>query len=286
MSLSVFAAFYTSSSSLLLNPVPNEAPYLVEVSENTFFNPFAIKEVRFAIYGLLSRQYFCDNLTGIGTITPMFTPFEYSETYFGEGSFVNELGFSYQGNEDGALETITQALTSAASLPELAGRLVKLGDGFWYFDGEKVQIKLYTRTEEEYRQQMGDYIANQLEKTGLSVTRIAGVFGQTTPIVYYHDPALLEWSAYTEYWGSPAPYLSYEGRLRVIKQMYAPSFGNMPGKGIPGFWQYTNELIDKKVNEVENKFYFTESEMKNLYLDLVKSGITEAIRIYLFGYTR
>ena len=284
ISLSAFA-FYTNYSTLLLNPVPNQAPYLLEVSDDTYsFNPFAIQEVRYAINDLISRQYFVDNLTGLGSIYPLYLPIGYSEAYFSEGTILDERDFSYEGHEERAIGVITQALTNAASLPELSDRLIKQADGFWYFDGERVTVKHYVRTEDDYRQQTGEYISEQLEKAGFEVETILATFSEVTPIVYYSDPALLEWSAYTEWWGSPAPRFSHVARFRVFMQMYAPCFNYMPGRNIPGFWSYTNELIDKKADDFMNKIYFSETEMKSLYLDVLKLGLNDSVRIWLFGF--
>jgi len=58
----------------------------------------------------------------------------------------------------------------------------------------------------------------------------------------------------------------------------------MPGFNIEGYWQYRNELIDKKVNDYLHKRYFSEAEMRSLYLYIIKIGINEAVRIPLFAF--
>jgi len=278
--LSVFA-YYDRFSILILNPAPNEAPYLINTGGITAFNPFAIREVRYAINNLLSRQYLRENITGLDTIFPLYLPIGYSEAFFGEGTVLDDIGFTVEGDEERAISEITQALTEAASLPQLVGRLVKQGDGYWYFDGEKVNIKNHIRNDFEYRYQTGTYISAQLEKSGFAVT---DNYCDSSTVVRSTDPALLEWSAYTEWWCSPMPFVTYEARLNIIMQMYAPCFGNMPGFNIEGYWQYRNELIDKKVNDYLHKRYFSEAEMRSLYLYIIKIGINEAVRIPLFAF--
>ena len=58
--------------SLLMNPIPNKAPYTLKVGEKTLFNPLAITEVRFALNFLISRKQIVDEILG-GNGQPMFT---------------------------------------------------------------------------------------------------------------------------------------------------------------------------------------------------------------------
>ncbi|MFZ4616283.1 MAG: ABC transporter substrate-binding protein, partial [Rectinemataceae bacterium] len=58
---------------LTFNPVPNKAPYQVTTKEGkTFFNPFAIREVRFAINFLVDRKKIVDEIM-LGMGDPMTT---------------------------------------------------------------------------------------------------------------------------------------------------------------------------------------------------------------------
>ena len=63
---------YQSTSeiwSLLLNPAPNGAPYQLKVNNNLEFNPFAIREIRYALNFLLDRKYVVDEiLKGFGGV--------------------------------------------------------------------------------------------------------------------------------------------------------------------------------------------------------------------------
>jgi len=92
------------------------------------------------------------------------------------------------------------------------------------------------------------------------------------------------WSAYTEGWESPNPRLSYTSRAEVYRQMYAPSAGYMPGRNIAGFWKYQNAGIDRKANDLINYRFFSEAEMKGLFLDIIKMGMSDAIRICLLFF--
>jgi len=276
-------AFYDDHCSILLNPYPNQAPYLVTKEDGTVFNPFAIREVRYSLNNLINRQYLCDWTSEAVATIPAFFPIGYSEIYFGEGTVWQEAGFSFEGNETEAIQTITQALNTAADLPQLSGRLERQGDGFWYFDGEQVQIKFIVR--DDYREYIGNYIAAQLEKAGFGVIiQMISSVNESMVIVYDSDPADFEWSAFTEGWGGVYPRFSYASRGFIFRQMYAPVGGYMPGRNTEGFWSYANPELDKKANDLIYSRYFSDSEMKSLYLDMIKIGFCEAIRIQLLVF--
>ena len=53
----------SGSWSLLFNPVPNKAPYTVTTKDGkTYFNPLAIKEIRFAMNFLIDRKKLVDEI--------------------------------------------------------------------------------------------------------------------------------------------------------------------------------------------------------------------------------
>jgi len=84
--------------SLLLNPIPNKAPYLWKVGGKDTFNPLAIKEVRFAINFLINRKQIVDEILG-GNGKVMFTmaspgqPGTYKYNLIG-----SKFGFTVTGN--------------------------------------------------------------------------------------------------------------------------------------------------------------------------------------------
>ena len=54
----------SGSWSLMINPIPNKAPYTVTVDGVEYFNPFAIREVRYALNFLINRKYIVDEILG------------------------------------------------------------------------------------------------------------------------------------------------------------------------------------------------------------------------------
>ncbi|HCL90013.1 MAG TPA: ABC transporter substrate-binding protein, partial [Candidatus Atribacteria bacterium] len=106
----------SGSWSLNFNPVPNAAPYIVKVEDKEFFNPFAIREVRFAMNYLIDRKYLVDEILG-GAGGPMFTMATPGQPGTYKYNLVaNRLGFTPEGNEKKAIEDITEALQEAAAL--------------------------------------------------------------------------------------------------------------------------------------------------------------------------
>ncbi|PKL07483.1 MAG: ABC transporter substrate-binding protein, partial [Spirochaetae bacterium HGW-Spirochaetae-7] len=64
----------SGSWSLLLNPIPNKAPYTWTKTDGvTEFNPFAIREVRYALNWLINRKKLVDEIL-LGAGEPAFTP--------------------------------------------------------------------------------------------------------------------------------------------------------------------------------------------------------------------
>jgi peptide/nickel transport system substrate-binding protein len=190
----------SGSWSLNFNPIPNAPPYIVKVEEKEYFNPFAIREVRFAMNDLINRQYIVDEILG-GAGGPQFAMATPGQPGTYKYSLIaTRMGMTAEGNEKKALDEIAEALGKAASLPELQGRLVKQGD-WWTFDGEPATIKFLIRVDDPDRLKYGQYIANQIEKAGIKVERLLWDRSKCGTIVYNSDPADYKWNIYTEGWG-------------------------------------------------------------------------------------
>ncbi|HTX73876.1 MAG TPA: ABC transporter substrate-binding protein, partial [Rectinemataceae bacterium] len=93
----VNGAFYVD---LYLNPYPNKAPYTGTTQDGkTIFNPFAIREVRYAMNFLINRKKIIDEIMS-GAGKPMYTPV--SDGQPNASRFVtvaSKLGFTATGNE-------------------------------------------------------------------------------------------------------------------------------------------------------------------------------------------
>jgi len=267
----------SGSWSLNFNPVPNAAPYIVKVEDKEFFNPFAIREVRFAMNDLIDRKYLVDEILG-GAGGPMFTMGTPGQPGTYKYNLVaNRLGFTPEGNEKKAIEDITEALQAAAALSELKGRLVKQEE-WWTFDGEPVTINFLIRVDDpQGRLKEGQYVASQIEKAGIKVERCLWDRVKCIETSYYSDPADYEWNIYTEGWGAGATRAFWE---HIVCQMYAPWYGYMAG-GPDNKWHYENDEIDRLTEKAYTGNFLTEEEYWETVLEALDLALKDACRIYV-----
>ena len=264
--------------SLLFNPIPNTAPYLVETADGDCFNPFAIREVRFAMNDLIDRKYIVDEiLFGAGGPTfTMATPGQPGTYKY--NLLAQRMGFTEEGDEKSALDAIAAALETAATLPELTGRLTQDAE-WWAFDGEPLSVKFLIRVDDpQGRLKEGEYIAQQIEKAGIKVERLLWDRAKCGKAVYGGNPADNEWHIYTEGWGAGATRAYWE---HIVAQMYAPWYGYMPGGANPDFWNYTHEELDDVTKKAYTGNFLTEDEYWELALRGQELGLQEAVRVYV-----
>jgi len=268
----------SGSWSLLFNPIPNKAPYTWKVEEKEYFNPFAIREVRFAMNYLINRKYIVDEILQ-GSGGPMFTMGTPGQPGTYKYNLVaSRMGLSEEGDEEQAIKDITAALEKAASLPELQGRLAK-GDEWWIFDDEPVSIKFLIRVDDpQGRLIEGHYVSDQIEKAGIKVERLLWDRAKCGKLVYGGNPATYEWHLYTEGWGAGATRAFWE---HIVAQMYSPWYGYMPGGGNPDFWNYQNDAIDESTKKAYTGNFLTEDEYWELALKGTELGLQDAVRVYV-----
>lgn len=188
---------------LVFNPVHDrDNPYIITLDNGSkYFNPFAIREVRFALNWLINRQEIVhDILHDSGR--EKFSPFyEYLNHYPRElEGVISVLGLTREGHKVKALNMIDDAMNRAAQELAAQGYTLKKINGTWYFEGEPVKIVGIIRIEDE-RRDIGNYVADLLEDAGFVVERREVDVRTANEIVYLTDPAKYEWGYYTEGWG-------------------------------------------------------------------------------------
>lgn len=276
--LSVYAV-PSGSWSLLLNPIPNKAPYTFQHKDGrTIFNPLAIREVRYAINWLIDRKKIVDEIL-LGAGEPMIT----AQTPGQPGTYrfnlvPAKLGMTARGNEKKAIADIDAAMKEAANLPENKGKLVKSGQ-FWTYNGQPVTIRFIIRVDDPTGRLLeGRYIAEQLEKAGIKVEQLEYDRSKAGLLAYGSDPADWEWSMYTEGWGAGATRAWWDV---TISQMYSPYYGYMPGGQTAGFWNYQNDEIDRIAQKNINGWFLTSDEYWNDNMKVQEMALKEAVRIYV-----
>jgi peptide/nickel transport system substrate-binding protein len=239
-----------------VNPAP---------STDTEFNPFSIKDVRFAVNYLINRDWIVNQVYQ-GGAAPMYT---HQSSYDPDYVTIYDIVAKYEFGYD---------LTSASALidPALTAAGCTMQEGKWYYEGEPVTVKFVIRTEDQRRDE-GDQIATALEAVGFTVDRMYMQFGQAIPIVYGSDPAELQWHLYTEGWGKSA-LTKYDSS--TINQFHAPWYTWMPGFLEPGFWSYTNDTIDELGLAIFNGEFKSRAERDMLYRNMTEMAIQDAVRLY------
>ncbi|MFA4641111.1 ABC transporter substrate-binding protein [Pyrococcus kukulkanii] len=220
---------------MVWNPVHDkDNPYLITVGDKKYFNPFAIREIRFAMEYLINRNYIVQNILQ-GSGGPMYTPWTSGDKLAIKKlqPVVDAFGIDAQGDEEYALQLIDEAMKKAAEDLAKMGYKLEKKDGKWYFNGEPVKIVGIGRQEDE-RKDEAYYIAEILKKAGFDV-QVKIVDRRTAnKMVYLSDPANYEWNFYTEGWVAGG---SVKFSISRILQYYTTAwFG-------PGFvgWKFTPE---------------------------------------------
>ena len=190
------------SFNLVFNPVHDaDNPYIITLDNGSkYFNPFAIREVRFAINWLINRRHVVhDILQDSGN--EKFSPFhEYMNYYPRElEGVVSTLGLTEEGNEVKALTMINEAMNKASQELAQQGYTLEKVNGKWYFEGKPVKIVGLIRIEDE-RNRLGNYVADLLEEAGFTVGRKEVDRRTAGSMVYVTDPSKYEWNYYTEGW--------------------------------------------------------------------------------------
>ena len=242
---------------LLLNPS----------NASTTFNPFSIKDIRFALNFLIDRNFIVNNiLKGFGE--SIVEPYgSTSPEYNNILPVIDPLKVRYDANF--AKNIIKDAMTKAGATMDSTGKYV--------IEGKPVTVKILIRNDDLLRKSFGDYVASELDKIGFTVLKEYGDLTKANRIVYGSNPADLEWNMYTESVISNS-FVRYNPG--TVTQMYAPWFGNMPGSQNPVFWQYSNSTID---NLTQNLMFnnFTSEQERNEILQRAESiGIEEAVRLF------
>jgi len=280
--LDPYAITGSSYIDLFVNPYPNAAPYTAKLQGGTVFNPFAIREVRFALNFLINRKQIIDEIL-VGSGVPMYTPVipgQPNSSRF--GLIASKLGFTATGDEKRALADIDKALSAAADLRDNKGRLVKK-DGFWNFDGKRVAAKFLIRVDDPtLRLPEGRYLADQIEKAGIKVERLEYDRTKCRAIWNNSDPAAMGWSLYTDAWVGGQTYAFWESS---IAQMYAPYGSFMPGYGNASWWNYKNPEIDKLTQDCNNGRVKDVAEYYDKLLRANELGIRDSIRVWIAAQT-
>lgn len=273
----------SGSWSLLFNPYPNKAPYAVRTKAGiAAFNPFAIREVRFAMNFLVNRKQVIDEIIS-GAGQPKYTPVTLGQPNSGRyATIASKFGITATGDEAKALADIDAALRAAAELPANKGLLAKKGK-WWTYGGKEVEVNFLIRVDDPNgRLKGGRYVADQIEKAGIKVNRLEYDRAKCSKIYRSGDPKNYEWNIYTEAWIGGQTYAFWEV---PIAQHYAPWYTQMPGGGNAGQWNYENPEIDALTQAAVNGMVKDSEDYYAKCFRATELGLKEAVRVFLIDTT-
>ncbi|ASJ09142.1 hypothetical protein A3L11_07830 [Thermococcus siculi] len=210
---------------------PDKDAPIVTVGDKVYFNPFAVREVRFALNYLINRSYIAGEIYG-GGAAPMFgciRPSHPADRYF--EPVYRALNLTAAGNLSRAMELFNQGMEKAVQQVAVYNHTLEKINGTWYFDGEPVTVKFVIRIEDE-RHEIGRYIANLIqEHFGFKVEKLEWDRQKAVQVVFATPPSEYEWNVYTGGWGtSGIPSLWVDD---YTAWFYSAWYGYLPGKDEP-----------------------------------------------------
>lgn len=245
------------SYSILVNPAPSDK-----------FNPFSLRDVRFALNYLIDRELIVNELLG-GSGTTMisaYTPFD--PDYLLVLEQLESFNFRY--NPKLAEEMISNSLITAGA---------EKIDNKWFYDSKPIEVIIFIRSDDPVRKSIGEILSSQLEKFGFTVKKDFGDLNKAFSIVYGSDPKDQKWSIYTEGYAGRSAFVKYD--TLVTAQMYSPWYCNMPGFCNPAYWNYKNDTVDSLSMNVFNGNFTSAQERADILKQATNIGVEESVRIFL-----
>ncbi|HNT73706.1 MAG TPA: ABC transporter substrate-binding protein [Anaerolineae bacterium] len=255
---------YQSSGSyneLTFNPAGPEL-------ENGTLNPFAVPAVREAMNWLIDRNYVAQEIMG-GMAIPRWLPFNVaSSDYARLADVARGLELKYAYNRDKAEEIIS------AEMEKLGATLVA---DKWQFNGAPVNLIVLIRTEDE-RRGIGDYVANQLEDIGFTVTRDYKTAAEASPIWMRGNPADGLFHVYTGGWVTTAVPRNLADNFQF--------FYTNQGLAVPLWQAYVNtpEFYELAENLANSDFKNME-ERTAMMAEALEMALLDSTRIWLCDRT-
>ena len=240
---------------------------LVNPAETEKFNPFSIKENRFALNYLVDRKLIVNELmSGYGA--PMISNYgPFDPEYL---TIIEQLeAFNFRYNPTLAEEIITKNLIERGAIKV---------ENKWQIEGAPIEIIFFIRSDDPVRKSIGAILASELERIGFTVKKDFGDLNKAFVVVYGSDPADLKWNLYTEGWNKSA-FVKYDSV--GLGQMYSPWFSNMPGFNVPDYWNYQNDYIDSLSQEIYTGDFQSSKEREKLIQQATVEGVHESVRIFL-----
>lgn len=249
---------YGLTAELTLNPVGPTFPATGKL------NPFSVAAIREALNRLVDRKYIAEEIYG-GLAVPRWLPLNTAfPDYARLADAARALEIRYSHDPAAARETI------AKEMKKLGAEQV---NGKWTYDGEPVEIIVLIRTEDR-RREVGDYVANLLEKVGFKVDRQYKNAQEASRLWIQAAPGEGKWHVYTGGWistfinrdeaGNFSSYYTKRGRPDPLWQAYDPS-----------------KEFDDLADRLQRRDYKTWDERQKMMARAMELALAESFRVWL-----
>jgi peptide/nickel transport system substrate-binding protein len=231
-------------------------------------NPFSSRAIREAMNWLIDRDYINQEIYG-GSAVPKFTSIVAGfPDYARNVETIRALEAKYAYDKEKAQTVISAEMEALGAV---------LTDGKWTYEGEPVELTFLIRTDSDgTRVPQGDYISNQLEDIGFTVTRQYGTSSELSPLWVGGNPNDGLWNLYTGAWGSGAISRDDGGDFQFF---YTPQ----SAYAFSGLWQAYE--VPPEVTEISealaNKDFTTLEERADLFAQAFPAFAELAYRVWV-----
>ncbi|MCC6065838.1 MAG: ABC transporter substrate-binding protein, partial [Thermofilum sp.] len=228
------------------------------------FNPFSNPRIREAMNWLIDRNYIVNEIM-LGFARPKWFPLVSAfPDYAKLADVVKIFEAEYSYKPEKAKTVIFEELTKMGC---------EYKEGKWYYKGKPVVIKFLIRIE-DHRRQIGDYVADQLEKLGFTVERMYKSSREAAPIWLRGNPADGQWHVYTGGWITTA--VSRDD-ADVWAYFYTPLGSPSPlwqaYKPDPIFYEVAAKLWNREFKTIE--------ERQELMAKAAELAMKDSVRVWL-----
>jgi peptide/nickel transport system substrate-binding protein len=238
-------------------------PYGPEFKDDRL-NPFSVPAIREALNWLIDRDYIIQNFYGGRAVARYFPISPVFPDYAKLADVARYLELRYAYDFEKAKTIIT------SEMQKLGATLVS---NKWQYKGKPVVLRILIRTEDE-RKQIGDYVANQLEKLGFTTERLYTTAREALPLWRDADPADGNFHLYTGGWLSTVVsrdeaknfdyFYTKRGRSEMLWQAYKPT---------PEFDQVSERLARGD--------FRTEEERRELMSLALRLSMEDSVRVWV-----
>ena len=234
-------------------------------TDETTLNPFSNRKIREAFNYLIDRNYINQEFYAGGALPKWFALMTNFTDYADLIDKVRELETKYAYNIDTAKEIIDT---------EIQGMGVTIEDGKYMFDGAPLDIVFLIRSDGDgTRLAWGNYLADQMEAIGFTVTRQLGTGSDLSPIWIQGNPTAGEWHMYTGGWSAT---VLDRDQANIFQEMYL----NTSAQGIPVFQANVSDPEFQTLGDrLFNGDYKTVEERKEMMTRALELSLEDSFQV-------